>query len=230
LGVLRGMAEQVHKTGSAVLIDKYAQKTALRLGVAPDAVRAEFKKLSRARASAPGSGEEVTEGSAGRSEAVPVSTQESWLLRLMLANDDLVPWVAERLDLNWVRHAVVRRILEARISCLKSGAWAGVPGFLDTFEDEEAQSLITEAVADRRKIADPAKTLKGDPGFTDKRGILEQLRDEFVDGQMATLRQRLSSPQASETDQIELWRQMQELRSLKGQPLGPEAEQPGTQA
>ena len=43
------MAEAVHKTGNGVLIDKYAQKTALRLGVTPDAVRAEFRKLSRAR-------------------------------------------------------------------------------------------------------------------------------------------------------------------------------------
>ena len=40
LAVLRGMAEAVHKTGNGVLIDKYAQKTALRLGVTPDAVRA----------------------------------------------------------------------------------------------------------------------------------------------------------------------------------------------
>ena len=53
LAVLRGMAEAVHKTASSVLIDKYAQKTALRLGVTPDAVRAEFKKLSRAKVPAP---------------------------------------------------------------------------------------------------------------------------------------------------------------------------------
>src|SRR5882724_9331537 len=48
LGVLRSMAEAVHKTGNVVLVDKYAQKTALRLGVSPDSVRDEFKKLSRA--------------------------------------------------------------------------------------------------------------------------------------------------------------------------------------
>ena len=40
------MAEAVHKTGNAVLVDKYAQKTALRLGVSPDAMRGEFKKDS----------------------------------------------------------------------------------------------------------------------------------------------------------------------------------------
>ncbi|MGH7968763.1 MAG: DNA primase, partial [Limisphaerales bacterium] len=48
LVVLHQMAESVHKTGNGVLIDKYAQKTALRLGVTPDSVRAEFNKLAGA--------------------------------------------------------------------------------------------------------------------------------------------------------------------------------------
>jgi DNA primase len=47
--ILHDMAEAVHKTGNSVLIDTYAQKTALRLGVAPEAVRAEFKKVPAAR-------------------------------------------------------------------------------------------------------------------------------------------------------------------------------------
>jgi len=42
LAVLRGMAEAIHKTANVVLIDKYAQKTALRLGVTPGSVRSEF--------------------------------------------------------------------------------------------------------------------------------------------------------------------------------------------
>src|SRR6267378_506415 len=53
LAVLREMAEAVHKTNNGVLIDKYAQKTALRLGVQPDAVRSEFKKAPKSRASSP---------------------------------------------------------------------------------------------------------------------------------------------------------------------------------
>src|SRR5271170_4086893 len=47
LTILRVMAEAVHKSGSAVLIDTYAQKTALRLGVMPEAVRVEFNKAGR---------------------------------------------------------------------------------------------------------------------------------------------------------------------------------------
>src|SRR5437588_8757444 len=46
LAVLRSMGEAVYKTGNGVLIDKYAQKTALRLGVSSDSVRTELRKLS----------------------------------------------------------------------------------------------------------------------------------------------------------------------------------------
>ena len=64
------MAEAVHKTGNGVLIDKYAQKTALRLGVTPDAVRAEFRKLSRAKAPAPEPAEPPVEESASAAAAI----------------------------------------------------------------------------------------------------------------------------------------------------------------
>jgi DNA primase len=45
LVVLRSMAEKVNRTGNAVLVDTYAQRTATRLGVTAEAVRAEFKKV-----------------------------------------------------------------------------------------------------------------------------------------------------------------------------------------
>jgi len=48
LAVLHAMAEATQKTGNAVLTDTYAQRTAARLGVAPEAARAEFKKIAAA--------------------------------------------------------------------------------------------------------------------------------------------------------------------------------------
>src|SRR5207244_3870051 len=44
LAVVTQMREALQKTGSPVLLDTYAQKTALRLGVAVEAMRAEFRK------------------------------------------------------------------------------------------------------------------------------------------------------------------------------------------
>lgn len=47
--VLKAMAEATQKTSNAVVIDTYAQKTAARLGVAPESMRAEFKKIAAAK-------------------------------------------------------------------------------------------------------------------------------------------------------------------------------------
>lgn len=44
VAVVRAMAEGLRKTNNTVLLDTYSQKTALRLGVTADSVRAEFKK------------------------------------------------------------------------------------------------------------------------------------------------------------------------------------------
>ena len=45
LAVVREMGEKVNRTANAVLIDTYAQRTASRLGVPAEAVRAEFRKI-----------------------------------------------------------------------------------------------------------------------------------------------------------------------------------------
>src|SRR5579863_981196 len=44
LTIIHDMAEAIHKTVNSVLVDKYAQKTALRLGVSPESMRIEFQK------------------------------------------------------------------------------------------------------------------------------------------------------------------------------------------
>jgi DNA primase len=219
LAVLRGMGEAVHKTANGVLIDKYAQKTALRLGVSPDAVRAEFRKLSRPKSHPrKTSDEEVGEEPAAQ-PSVPMPATELWLLKIMLTHEDLVAWIAQRIDLAWLQHPAARRIVEARISAQKDGSWSGVAGFLDRFEDEESRNILTEAVTDPRKIMDPEKTLKGDPGHGDKRGILERLRDEFLDQELAARQQRANNPETSDSERLELLKQQQELRFLKRKPI-----------
>jgi DNA primase len=85
VAIVHDMAEALHKTRSAVLLDTYAQKTAHRLGVSPDAVRAEFKKQGRATtAPAAGYPDEMTEEAEPAPVAAPPSGPESWLLRFLL--------------------------------------------------------------------------------------------------------------------------------------------------
>src|ERR1019366_7551343 len=126
--VLRGMAEAVHKTGNGVLIDKYAQKTALRLGVTPDAVRAEFRKLSRSKPAAPEPFEPPVEES---SRTQPPSTHEYWLLKLLLRHDDLVDWAAAHLDPGWVQHPLVRQVVAQRLAAHANQSWISLAAFLE---------------------------------------------------------------------------------------------------
>jgi DNA primase len=215
LAVLRAMAEAVHKTGNVVLIDTYAQKTALRLGVAPEAVRAEFKKFRRNQREVP---EPAENEIITVTNSVPVPPTEQWLLRFMLTNDELLSWIVERLDLRWLRHATAKRIAEFCINAVHSNSWTGATGLLDN-SDEETRRLITEIVTESVNLVDPEKKLKGDPDHSDKRGILERLRDEFIDDEMAGLRQRASLPETGDDERIALLRKREELRASKRQPL-----------
>jgi DNA primase len=209
--ILRGMAEAVHKTGNNVLADKYAQKTALRLGVSPEAVRAEFSKLK-----VRGSGFKVQEPESGEPapdsepEMPRPSDKEFWLLKLLLLHDDLVGWAALHLDVDWISHPFVRQIVEKRLTAQTNEAWQSLAAFLDECESPGMRGLVTEAVAEDRKIPNPDQQLAD---------VVLRLRNQFLDRQIAVSIQRASQPETSEADRTELLRQQQELRQQKRAPL-----------
>ncbi len=105
--ILRGMAEAVHKTGNVVLVDKYAQKTALRLGVSPEAVRAEFAKVRSPESGVRSPEKEESAAIEPEAEMPRPSDKEFWLLKLLLLHDDLAGWAALHLDVNWILHPLV---------------------------------------------------------------------------------------------------------------------------
>ncbi len=210
--VLREMAQAVYKTGNRVLIDKYAQKTALRLGVAPDAVRTEFRKLSRAR---PVTAEEETEPVEVAAPAQPLSNTEDWLLKLLLRNDELVPWAVDFFDEHWIQHPLARDIVARRLAAQMQETWQNVAVFLEEFESPEARTLITEATAEEKPLPNPNQQL------TD---IASRLRNEFIDREITRLRQQISQPEMGDAEREAMLRQQQELRTLKRQPLVPRAD------
>jgi DNA primase len=207
LAVLRGMAEAVHKTGNTVLIDKYAQKTALRLGVTPDAIRAEFRKVARAKPAAIESAEEPVPE---RAEPRPASPHEHWLLKLVLRHEELVGWAVRHLDPEWVQHPQVKEIVSRRLAAHSQETWSGLASFLDEGGTAELRNLITEATADGRPIPNPAQQLSD---------IALRLRNQFLDRRLAALLQRANQPEISEAERLDLLRQQQEMRRLKGLPL-----------
>ena len=216
LAVLRGMAEAVHKTGNTVLVDKYAQKTALRLGVAPDAVRAEFRKLSRAKPAGPESPEEPAPP---LRELPPASPTEQWLLKLMLRHEDILGWAAKHLDPGWVQHPLVKEIVSRLLAAHARESWSGLAGFVDECEIAELRNLITEAATDGRPIPNPGQQLSD---------LAMRLRNQFLDRQVAALLQRANQPETAETERLDLLRQQQEMRQLKRLPLSSASLPPGS--
>jgi DNA primase len=208
--VLRGMADAVHKTGNNVLVDTYAQKTALRLGVSPEAVRAEFAKVRSSEFGVRSSESEDSPSNELETEISRPSETEFWLLKLLLLHDDLAAWAALHLEPGWVTHPHARQIVELRLAAQTNESWKNLAAFLDECETAEMRALVTEAVAEDRKIPNPEQQM------TD---VTVKLRNQFLDRQIAALTQQVSRPETADAEKVELLRQQQELRQQKRAPL-----------
>src|ERR1700733_2433725 len=208
ISILRAMAEAVHKTGSAVLIDTYAQKTALRLGVSTESVRVEFKKIPTKNPAAENENENFE--SSTQSELLRPSSSEIHLLKLLLLHDELVPQAALHLDLNWIPNPLAREIVERRLATQKNETWKNLASFLDECDSTEMRNLVTEVVAEERKIPNPETQLAD---------VVLKLRNQFLDRQIAVLVQKLNQPQTSEAEKIESLREQIKLREQKRKPL-----------
>ena len=213
VSVVREMTEAVRKTGNPVLIDKYAQKTALRLGVTPEATRKEFAKSTIAPTVATPDDEYFDSAAAETEEAIPrPTTPELWLLKLVLRHESGLEWLVAHLDAEWIQHPLVKDIAARRMKAQREGTWRSVGLFLDEFESEQIRSLITECISDEREIPNPDQQLAD---------ITLRLRNQFVDQQMAALMHRLSQPEINDAERADLLKHQQEWKVYKRQPLAP---------
>ena len=222
--ILRGMAEAVHKTGNVVLVDKYAQKTALRLGVSPEAVRAEFAKVkgqsSGFKVPEPESDEPSMEP---ETETPRPSVQEFTFIKFLLESDDSVEWLSLNVNPDWIPSQNARTIFVQRKNLHESKSWKGIHEFIAEFDDLAVRSFITECLTrplvsnvDGSKIT--RKVELPNPK-TQLINVATTFRNQFLDRQIAASIQRASQPETSETDRMELLRQQQELRQQKRAPL-----------
>ncbi|HZT22241.1 MAG TPA: DNA primase [Verrucomicrobiae bacterium] len=211
LTILRAMAGAVQKTGSAVLIDTYAQKTALRLGVSADAVRAEFARIHGSRSLR----RETTPETLNIREKTSDRPfpQEFWLLKLLLLHEELAADAARHLDVNWISHPLARELIGRRLAAQTRQTWKSLTAFLDELESPALRSLATEAAAEERKIPHPEIQLAD---------LILKLRNQFLDRQIGALTQQINRPDIPEAEKLELLRQQQQLRRQKQQPLSAE--------
>ncbi len=230
LAVLRGMAEAVHKTSNVVLIDTYAQKTALRLGVAPDTVRAEFRKTPRGGTPQP---RDLEGAQPSQGQGPGLTRDEFRLLRLLFNQDDFVGWAADHLDPAWLRNPLVRKIVTERISAFRTGAWQGVPSFLDSLSDLESQSLITDAISrnyvkveDASGLEQPLKYIgavdRALPNpLEDLGGLVTGFRNEYLTLEINRLDAQMAPLEAGSPEQIDILKRRELLKARRKQPLAP---------
>ena len=219
--VVQAMSEDLHKTNSDVLLDTYAQKTAMRLGVSAEAVRSEFKKSPPPAPSYP---EEEDESLPVEPESKPItrpSANEEWLARLLLEHDEFVEWVDAHLELDWVTHPAVRFIIATRLDGFRNQTWPGLPTWMSLIEDTAMRNLIASILTDKRPCPAPEAVLQGSPGKT---GLVQRLRDEFIDRQLAALQCRLTRTDLSPEENQKDATLMLALRQTKRQPLTPRAD------
>jgi DNA primase len=205
IAVLREFGEALARTGNAVLVDTYAQKAALRLGVATEAVRAEFRK-SRA----PQTREPVHDEAADQSPGEPPSVQEKQLIRILVIAPEHVQFAAGRLDREWIVHPVVKRIVQRLTDSAISGVALTPTIFPEFHDDAAAQTLLSEVLAESHAVPQPEKQLVD---------VLTHLRNDFISAELLKLTRRLSHPEASESERLQLLHRQKELRTLKQTPL-----------
>jgi DNA primase len=219
--IVRTMAQLVQKTGDAVLLDKHAQKTAMKLAahmqlpLSLDAVRAQFRKHAAPHQPAR---EPLPESQEDRESTDRPSPIEFWLLKLVLLDDELLDWAAANLDLDWIEHPLSRRIIAARLEAHAAGRH-DVASLMTAFDQPGARSLISEAVAGHREIPNRPQQLID---------VTRRLRDQHLDRQSNVLLQRMANSSLNDDERLELLRQHQAVRQLKrnaGQPLPPHSSQ-----
>ncbi|MFN3409379.1 MAG: DNA primase [Limisphaerales bacterium] len=208
--VVREMGEALWKTGSAVTLDAFAQKTALRLGVQPEAVRAEFKRLRRP--ASPGPAEGAPPEVSPTPPVAPPPPLESWLVKILLHQPDLLAWAVEQLAPEWVEHPAARAVVDALFAAQHAGSPAAAPALLAAVTDEGARQLITASAALDRPIPNPGVQLAD---------VITRLRNLHIEAHRATLRQRMADPALDETERLALLREDNDLRALKQQPVPP---------
>jgi DNA primase len=212
LAVLRAMAEAVHKTGNVVLVDTYAQKTALRLGVSPESVRVEFGKSKSPDFKAPAAENDDAAVDAGLETVARPSPHEFHLLKLLMLHEELVVPAALHLNPDWIQNPLVRPTISQRLAAQTGGTWQNLAAFLDECESPAVRSLITEAAAEDRKIPNPELQLSD---------LILKLRNLFLDRQVAVLTQKISQPETADIEKVTFMREQQKLREQKRTPLSP---------
>ena len=206
--VLAAMAEAVQKTNDAALVEKYAQRTAARLGLSALSAHQKFRAASvksHARPEAEPDLPPETEVAAPRP-----NTQEFWLLKILLQHDELLDWSRKHFHVEWIQHSGVRQILEKRLAFDEDGQPVQPASMLDFFESTNLKRLITESLAEERIIPNLEQQLSD---------LALRLRNQSIDREIAVLSQSLGQPNVAQDETAQILQEITDLRAARRTPL-----------
>ncbi|MGA4644058.1 DNA primase [Limisphaera sp. 4302-co] len=202
LAILREMGRLLLKTANALLIENHARKTAAVLGVSPEAVLTEFRRMDR-QGGSPRPQSEPTPGQAAPAGPPPL---EEWLLRLLLQHDSLLPWLVKHLSPEWLQHDGVRRIVQMSFQWGREGRPLRVADLVQALPEPELQSLISACAVDDRPLPEPERQV---------RDVTLRIRNAWLDRRLDEYRRRMGRPDLSDADRLALLQEMQNLRHQK---------------
>jgi DNA primase len=207
--VIVGMAEAVQKTGDQALVDRYAQKTAARLGINALSALQRFKTVNARPA--PRRAEDDSEEEPQDFSWKP-NPHEFQLIRILLQNDETLDWARAHLHLEWIQNALVRQVVEYRLILESDGSNTQPAAILHRIDDPHGQSLLTEALIEERPVPQPEQQLSD---------IVTRLRNQSIDREIATLNQTLGQPDLLPEETNAVLQELAALRLAKRGPLSP---------
>ena len=218
MAIVHGMGTAVMKTGNAVLIDTYAQKTAHLINVDVTSIRAEFKKSNRTQDFSSGPPLEDIQIPEEDFEPLPYcSSKEYWLMKWILTEEDEEPleWLFAHLDLQWIRHPVVKEVLIAALDAHAEHKKPETTLILPQCQHPGANRFITEAVAEAHDFPNRERQCKD---------YVLLLRDKYIEQEIQHQKSQLASDELTEDEQLEIIRVLMDLRRMKAEPLSPLAD------
>jgi len=205
--VLAGMAEAVRKTNDAALFDKYAQRTAARLGVNALSALQVFRKADTKRVVRTEEEETSEDDTSWRP-----NPQEFGLMKILLGADEGLDWTRAHLHLDWVQNPLAREIVALRLAFDGAGQPVEPAAILHRIESAQGRSLLTEALAGSRAIPKPEQQLLD---------LVTRLRNLSIDHEIGVLKQSLGQEGLAPEDTTHILQELDALRAAKRGPLSP---------
>lgn len=208
IAVVKTISAALNHARNQVLTDTYVRKTALRLGVSPEAVQTEMRKArppARPRADAEDDAGLPAEDATSVGRPDPL---ELWLLRLLLRHEGQLDWFLHHLDPQWLDHPLTRELVEARFSLQHELS----PALISQLPHEAARSLASELLTEDQQLPDAARQAEH---------IVTRLRNRHLDRTVARLMVDIGRVENGDAEQVRLLREVEALRRLKRAPLAP---------